>query len=118
MTATLGGYALIVEDSNLGEDDIADTLIVDVWKNGAFQHDLLTHRKGKSWTMRCVENNVAWADSSARKLQVDMTSGELALIVDEGVLHQVNEDVYLLAVTVTYEGVVRVFDLALVLKED
>jgi len=118
MTSTLGGYALTVEDSNLGEDDIADTLVVDAWKNGAFQHDLLTQRKDKSWTLRCVENNVAWADSSAKKLQTDMTSGELALVIDEGVLHQVNEDVYLLAVTVTYEGVVRIFDLYLVLKED
>lgn len=117
MTATLGGYALTIEDSNLGEDDIADSVAVDAWKNGAFQHDLLTRRKSKVWTLRCVENNVAWADSSAKKLQDAMASGTLALVIDEGVLHQVKKDVYLTAVAVTYEGDVRVIDLTLSLKE-
>jgi len=118
MTSTLGGYVLNIEDANLGEDDVADSTLADGWKNGAFQHDFRTHRKDKSWTLRCVENNVAWADSSAKKLQTDMTTGALTLIVDEGVLHQVNKDVYVLAVTVTYESVVRIFDISVMLKED
>jgi hypothetical protein len=118
MTSSLGGYPLQVEDDNLGEDDVADSAVSDGWKNGVFQHDLRTRRKDKSWTLRCIENNVAWLDSSAKKLQNDMTSGALRLIVDEGVLHQVNADVYVLGITVTYEGVVRTFDISVVLKED
>lgn len=107
-----------IEDSNLGEDDIADSAVSDSWVNGDFQHNLRTRRKDKSWTLRCVENNVAWMDSSAKKLQTDMTTGALTLLIDEGVLHQVNEDVYVIAITVTYEGVVRIFDISIALKED
>jgi hypothetical protein len=118
MTSSLGGYPLQVEDANLGEDDVADSTVADGWKNGVFQHDLRTRRKDKAWRLRCVEGNVAWADSSAKKLENDMPSGPLALIIDEGVLHQVNQSVYLVAITVTYEGVVRIFDLDMVLKEE
>jgi hypothetical protein len=118
MTSSLGGYSLQVEDANLGEDDVADSTVTDGWKNGAFQHDLRTRRKDKGWTLRCVENNVAWLDSSAKKLENDMTGGALTLLVDEGVLHQVSASVYLIGISVMYEGVVRTFDLNMVLKED
>jgi hypothetical protein len=118
MTNSLGGYELQVLDACLDENDVADTAVDDRWKNGVFQHDLRTKRKEKAWTLTCVEDNVAWADSSAKKLETDMTSGPLTLIIDEGVLHQVNQSVYLVAITVTYEGVVRIFDLDMVLKEE
>ena len=126
MTITLDGLTLSVQSVPFDEDDQADEIETDMWEDGSYARDLHIYRKAKQWRLRCVEQDVDWANSAAKQLGTAMVNGGansdgvLSFIVDEGVLHQVGTvDVYLTQLRILYESVrIRWFELDLQQKED
>lgn len=124
--ATLDGQQIQFESVEFLEDDLSIQTSIDVWESATWKRDLWVHGKTKGWRLRCVEQNVDWNNSAAKKLGTAMVTGGgasdgvLSFIVDKGVLHQVGTvDVYLAYIKIRYESRnIRHFDLTLMLKQD
>ncbi|MCP8307962.1 MAG: hypothetical protein H3Z52_04730 [archaeon] len=89
----------------------------DAWESEQYKRKVRVFGTIKRWTLNCYEKDVAWADSVAKHLQTKAKEGNAVnFTVDEGTMHQVNTNVYVLGVDLTYESGVanyRTFSISL-----
>jgi len=104
MTVTIDSKTLNVEGGGIGESIEVVGSFVDKWISGAYAKEAKIFGTVRSWTLRCYENNVAWASSNAKYLQDKAKVGDkVSFSVDEGNLHSVTSTyVYILGVDVDY----------------
>lgn len=84
MTVTLGTKAL--KCTGIGEPgfDLAAAQW-DAWENGAYKRKHRVYGLIRKWSLDCIEENVAWNDSSAKYLREQAATGSvLNYSVDEG----------------------------------
>jgi len=97
MTITLNGKTLIVTDFQ--ENVEAVSVQWDTWESGQYKRKYKAYGAVKTWTLECIEENVAWTNSAANDFQQKAESGDyVAFVVDEGNRHQINTNVYILNV--------------------
>jgi len=104
MTVTIDSKSLSVEGGGIGEIIEVVGAFVDKWINGAYAKEAKIFGTIRSWTLRCYENNVAWASSNAKYLQDKAKVGDkVSFSIDEGNLHAVSSTyVYILGVDIDY----------------
>lgn len=104
MTVTIDTKTLNVEGGGIEESIEVVGSFVDKWVNGTYAKEAKIFGTLRSWTLRCYENNVAWASSNARLLQDKAKLGDkVSFSVDEGNMHAVTSTyVYILSVDVDY----------------
>ena len=77
----------------------------DAWEDGAYKRKVKVCGTIRKWTLECIEENVAWADSAVKHLQDKAEAGNpVTWTINEGTTHSVNTDVYVLEVAVAYEN--------------
>lgn len=103
--------------SHLTENMDAVATETDAWENEQYKKKLRVFGVVKTWALECYEENIAWNDSAVKHLQTKAKSGDaVSFVVDEGNIHQVNCNVYILSVNLTYEGGIpshRIFSISL-----
>jgi len=104
MTVTLDTKTLNVEGGGIEENVDPVATFVDRWISGEYRKQVKVFGTIRSWTLRCYENDIAWASSNAKYFQDKMKAGDkLSFSIDEGNLHQVSGTyVYILDVDVRY----------------
>jgi len=102
MTITLDGKTLNVTSFSESVEPVA--VEWDTWENGQYKRKYKAYGAVKTWTLECIEENVAWTNSAAKQFQEKAASGEqVTFIVDEGTRHQINTNVYILNVDLILE---------------
>ena len=104
MTVTIDSRTLNVEGGGIEEGVEVVGSSVDKWVNGSYAKEAKIFGIVRSWTLKCYEQNVAWASSNAKYLEdKEKTGDKVSFAIDEGNLHSVTSTyVYILGVDVKY----------------
>ena len=116
---TLDGHSLCLYHSDRYLENVnIEITQKDIWENNAFKRELTVVSTAEQWGFPCIEQDVPWSDSAAKKLEDVMADGPVTFIVDLGSLLDLNIQVYIKSVEVTYRGLAtRIFTLILQEKE-
>ena len=91
----------------------------DIWEDSQFKRELTVTSTAKQYGFACIEQDLGWSDSAAKKLQDVMADGPVTFIVDLGSLLDVNIEVYIKSTEVTYRGLAtRIFTIILQEKKN
>jgi len=105
MTTTIDGKILLVRGGGLHESFHVVGNQATVFENEEYVKKLDIIGGVRKWKLPCYENNVALADSIVLYLQEKMrTKSSVALVVDEGDMHQLDTTVYPLNVGLRYDS--------------
>ena len=117
---TLNGYSLCLYHSDRYFENVGvDITQKDIWENNQFKREVTVTSTAKQWGFPCIEQDIGWSDSAAKKLQDVMADGPVTFIVDLGSLLDVNLEVYIKSIEVTYRGLAtRIFTVILQEKQD
>ncbi len=103
MTITLDSKTLNV--SSMDENVEVIAVFSDKWENEMYKRKVRVFGTVKTWSLTCFEDNVAWTNSVVKHLQEKAKIGDaVAFVVDEGNAHQINTNVYILGVSLSYAG--------------
>ena len=104
MTVTIDEKTLKVEGGGISENVKPVGTFTDRWVDSSYRKEAKIFGVIRSWTLRCYEENVEWANSVAKHLQNKAQDGKaISFSVDEGSLHSVQStNVYILEVDVNY----------------
>ncbi len=101
MTVTLDGYTLNVTD--ITESINAVGTEWDAWENEQYTRKRKIYGKIRMWRLSCVEKDVAWSNSAANHFMTHVENGEaVTFIVDEGTRYQINTNVYIISINVSF----------------
>ncbi len=79
MSVTLDGQSLNVTD--WAEDLSLLSTSFDKWENGSAKRKLTVHGYVRSWTLECIEQDVAWASSRVKYFEEKAATGSILAFV-------------------------------------
>lgn len=97
MTVTLDGKTLDCKSLSEGFEVI--NVQGDDWENSAYKRKIKVLGIVRTWTVECVENNIAWASSAAKSFQDTGAAGTTVAFAVTDEVRVISATVYILGVT-------------------
>lgn len=97
MTVTLDGKTLNAK--SLHEDFSVVNKQSDVWENGEYVRKVSVRGVIRTFSVQCVENNVAWASSQAKSFEDTGTAGTTVTFAITDQVRVLSTTVYILGVS-------------------
>lgn len=105
MTVTVGSATLNVTGFTESSEFVGPEWYK--WENQTLKRKKTVYGRKRTWTLECIEKDVAWADSDAKYLEEQGAQGNiLSFTMDLGNRYQIsNIDIYIDSVEITMEQV-------------